>query len=86
MILFKYKGVELDYCCDSQSLWVDAGELDKLMAESVSKRSTSLDSGLEGAVDVLGDFFEQLSFDAAFEVGKMVISSAGDVIDFIDIG
>ena len=31
MHLFHFEGVAIDYCHDSNSLWLDAGELEKLM-------------------------------------------------------
>lgn len=34
MIVFKYRGVEIDYCCTSHSVWLDAGEWEKIMQKS----------------------------------------------------
>jgi len=34
MIVFKYRGVEIDYCASSHSVWLDAGELEKILQKS----------------------------------------------------
>ncbi len=34
MFVFKYRGVEIDYCGATNSVWLDAGELEKIMEKS----------------------------------------------------
>lgn len=34
MFVFNYRGVEIDYCSASNSVWLDAGELEKIVEKS----------------------------------------------------
>jgi len=37
MIVFELEGVEIDYCCSCKGIWLDSGELDLLLENSMDK-------------------------------------------------
>jgi hypothetical protein len=55
MRVFHYRGVELDYCESSNTVWLDRGELEKISRADTSRlkkenRSNPLLDGLDAAV------------------------------------
>ena len=63
MHLFHFEGVAIDYCHESNSLWLDTGELEKLLTkrsgkEAASKDEEDEDSTFLGVIaDILAGLF-----------------------------
>ncbi|MEM7600777.1 MAG: hypothetical protein AAF357_05120 [Verrucomicrobiota bacterium] len=70
MRVFFYRGVELDFCVATNSVWLDRGELDKISRVDVSNlhrnnASDSVIAGIDAAlsgVDILDFVGDALSF------------------------
>lgn len=40
MLVFRYRGVEIDYCAESNSIWLDPGELENAAASAPAAKSS----------------------------------------------
>ena len=44
LLMNERNGVEIDYCPECRGVWLDRGELDKIIERSVSSQKTNIDS------------------------------------------
>ena len=49
------QGIEIDHCPECRGVWLDRGELDKLIEQGESSAASGVDSSQIG--DVLGELF-----------------------------
>ncbi len=85
---FVYRGVQLDYCEESHSIWFDRGEYTKIFTtpnktKKTSNNKKSSESSVWDNVDFLPDVSDvvDLSADALGTVGDFV----GDLVSGIDL-
>lgn len=87
MIHFTHRGVELDYCKESNSVWFDRGEYTKIFAAEttgekskpsmMSKAADGVEAGIDGVSFLPG-------IDSIIDVSSSALSGLGDFLgDFI---
>ena len=67
MLLLLYQGIEIDYCAGSNSVWLDRGELGKLVPGGVAKKKTGKKKGADEERGVV-DFVAEGLFQGVFEL------------------
>lgn len=45
LLISERKGIEIDYCPDCRGVWLDRGELDKIIERSLTNQEPSLNGG-----------------------------------------
>ena len=71
MLAIKYKGAVIDYCSDSNSVWLDAGELEKISKSSPGKPPKKRPMRRSDPDGIAGAMIDGISINA------------GDIFDFI---
>jgi Zn-finger nucleic acid-binding protein len=55
LVMSERQGIEIDYCPTCRGVWLDRGELDKLIERSLPARADARDAGYERRDDRHGD-------------------------------
>lgn len=77
------QGVEIDYCPECRGVWLDRGELDKLIERSTQFQPTERQSPLRPSYDEgRHESKHEQHYDEHYQSKKKKSSFLGDIFDF----
>ncbi|MGJ8674296.1 MAG: hypothetical protein ACSHX2_15300, partial [Rubritalea sp.] len=80
---FKYRGVLLDYCSESHSIWFDKGEYSKIFASSTQTEKTVKKESSDGGWSVLDIVAAPIDI---IDISGSILDTLGDIVSDITSG
>lgn len=82
LVMSERKGIEIDYCPNCRGVWLDKGELDKLIERSVPENNTGDDPNPHRKEQYNQDYRQEPYRDTKGYYKKKKGGFLGDLFDF----
>ena len=82
LVMSERQGVEIDYCPKCRGVWLDKGELDKIIEKSASYSADQPQQGSSYYESRRSSYPEQGKYNDPYYKNKKKIGYLGDLFDF----
>ncbi|HYC87968.1 MAG TPA: zf-TFIIB domain-containing protein [Thermoanaerobaculia bacterium] len=82
LLMTDRQGIEIDYCPQCRGVWLDRGELDKLIEKSLPSQTTSDDRGYSDRTPHRGSYDSDHSYRGDYPKKKRKEGFLSDLFDF----
>lgn len=79
LVISERKGIEIDYCPDCRGIWLDRGELDKIIERSLDEMPPA---NFDGKYSSSKNYDDKRGYDDDYYKNRRKKSFLGEIFDF----